>query len=163
MSRPRKIAITWLAIVILGAGVVLVKDLRWKAEQRRRDAEYAKVLSTYQQNLRLGTTRAGVAHYLHSGNVSYALINASTFAIKIGEDPSNVWYCDHWTCTSRSSSILCPNRKCPRRTLCPQTHCGRFIFENLGLVYETGRTGVSDPHEPTRSAPTRSQSPALRL
>jgi hypothetical protein len=101
MSRLRKIAVTVFAIALLGAGVLFLKDLRWKAAQRRRDTEYAKILSGYERNLRPGMSRAKVADYLISKNVNYSWIgwggDALAYAIKIGEGPSNVWYCDHWT------------------------------------------------------------------
>jgi hypothetical protein len=46
--------------------------------------------------------RTEVADYLRSRNLSYEPIYwgggvAWAYAIRIGEDPSNVWYCDHWT------------------------------------------------------------------
>ena len=101
MSMSRKIVVATVAILVCGAGLLTVKQLRWKAAQARRDAEYARVLSSYQQALHPGMVRADVSGYLTSHNISYTSISwgggAPAYAIKIGEDPSNKWYCDHWT------------------------------------------------------------------
>src|SRR5579864_4180909 len=101
MSRTKKLAIAVASVVLLGAGLLFIAHLRWKAAQARRDAQYSKVLGAYQQNLRPGMTRANVADYLRSHEVSYAPIfwggKAWAYAIRIGENPSSTWYCEKWT------------------------------------------------------------------
>src|SRR5947209_20320445 len=110
MSRLRKIVVAVFAIVLLGAGVLFLKDLRWKAAQRRRDPEYTKILSGYERNLRPGMSRAKVADYLHSNNVNYSLIgwggDALAYAIKIGEDPVMSGIATTGRYTLGSNSIL---------------------------------------------------------
>lgn len=101
MSRLRKTVVMLFVIFLIGVGILFVKDFRWKAGQRRRDAEYSRILADYQKNLHPGMSRTMVADVLRSKNADYSWMgwggDAVAYVIKIGEDPGNTWFCDHWT------------------------------------------------------------------
>jgi hypothetical protein len=67
----------------------------YRAAQAKHDAAYQEQLDRFQHDVRLGMHRAEVKSYLDSKKVSYIQMN-SRLAVKIGEDPADVWYCDRW-------------------------------------------------------------------
>lgn len=100
MSRKQKLILALVSVFLIGAVFLSIRHLRWKTAQARRDAEYTKILDSYRQSLHRGMTRSGVTDYLDSHKAKYSIINGTggtwAYSINIGEDPSNVWYCNRW-------------------------------------------------------------------
>jgi hypothetical protein len=67
-----------------------------RAAQAKRDAAYQAVLAQFQQNLRLGASRAEVRKYLDSQGAGYS---ESSWDIiqQIGQDPGGNFVCDRWS------------------------------------------------------------------
>ena len=89
--------------VVIGIAVVTALLSSWfvhsKIEahraQAQREAVYQQQLDHFQRDMRLGTSRAEVKRYLDSKKISYSRIN-SNLDVRIGEDPSEQWYCDRF-------------------------------------------------------------------
>jgi hypothetical protein len=100
MSRKQILFLALFLIFVIGAVFFPIRHLRRKEAQARRDAGYARVLSSYRQDLHPGMTRAEVADYLDLHKAKYSTMNGTrdawAYLIDIGEYPSNVWYCDRW-------------------------------------------------------------------
>jgi hypothetical protein len=99
MRRWIVIAATLLCAGILYLVVSIVLDMR---EEKRRESIFQKTLSSYQEALKPGMTRAQVEAYLQSKGVQFlksCCINGENRAAdltKIGEG-NKLWYCNENT------------------------------------------------------------------
>ena len=64
--------------------------------QAKRDAAYGVVLAQIRKEVRIGTPRSGVKHYLDSQSIVYSTDGNGDVAEKIGEEPGDGLVCDRW-------------------------------------------------------------------
>jgi|ERR1700722_1398629 hypothetical protein len=87
-----------LAIGILTIALALWFVHRGIAAHRaemQREVAYQDQLQHFQHEVRLGTSRTGVASYLRSQKILYNEISRN-FDVKIGEEPSDSIFCEKW-------------------------------------------------------------------
>lgn len=66
-----------------------------EAQQAKRDFAYQAELARFQRDLRLGIPRSEVKSYLNTQKVPYNEMQWD-FEVRIGHEPSNEWFCDHF-------------------------------------------------------------------
>ncbi len=91
----KKVIAIVFAVAILSSFWYLHSRIAARKAQAQRDQLYQAKLHFFQRSVRLGMHRSEAQAYLDSEKVSYGQMN-SDLAVKIGEDPSSVWYCDRW-------------------------------------------------------------------
>jgi hypothetical protein len=91
----KRLALTAAFVVVLLSLWFAISRNRSRQAQAQRDAAYQVQLDRFQHDVRPGMHRAEVESYLDSKKVSYSQFN-SGLGVKIGEEPADEWYCNHW-------------------------------------------------------------------